>query len=1028
MGRFSSFGFSRARGFAAAAVLAVAIAVPWASTGEPGSAVAATRPGDELLIVDCLLPGKLRKLGKRLTFVSARRAVRTTASDCEIRGGEYTAYDRANYGTALKIWLPLAKDGDPEAQTNLGEIYEKGLGVPPQHDIAAEWYRRAAEQGLARAQINLGQLYEQGLGVPKDMVKAVEWYRRASGLGESKLAYVPADVSDELEELRAERESLRGEREALARERDALREQLEKVRRELDDAKRRLERRSGEVGSTLRQLEAARTELERQRRAASQAGDKVKVRELESALAGKSTEVDRHRAELDRMRTRVAELDGRAGRLQQALATSEARRAREAEHYRADAEAARLALAGANDRLNEAEAQLARQRAGDDDTRAQIARLQASLEGERSSARRSESRVRELKGQLDGSKRELAAQGGRIAELGGQIEALRDQAAKLRGRAQEVERYRADAENARTALASVSERLSNADAQLARQQADDDETRARIAELQTALENERSLAQRDEAKIRRFEAQLGSRKSELAAQGDRIAELGGQIESLHGKAAELRERAREVERFRADAEAARLALTRVSERLKGTETQLERQRAGDDEARARIAKFQAALERERSSARRDEAKIAELEGQLDGRKNELAAQGKRIAELGGQIETLQNEAAELRERAKAEAARPAETKVASAGPSIELIEPPIGPMRAAATPTFDVGASQERIIVGKVNAAAGLITLIVNDEEQKTSGDGIFRAAVKIRSAETPVRIVAVDAGGQRASLEFVFLSDLPVRGESVDGQRRKDLAADIQFGAFHALVIGSNSYANLPDLKTAVADAEDVGAILESRYGFQTTVLLNADRYAILSALNAYREKLTEDDNLLIYYAGHGELDRINNRGHWLPVDAEPNSTANWISNIQITDVLNAMSVRQLMVVADSCYSGTMTRAALAKIDSGMSDQARRTWIKLMAGKRARVVLSSGGVQPVLDDDGGRHSVFARAFLEVLEENDDILEGQGLYQAVSRRVASSAAAQKFDQVPQYAPIKYAGHEAGDFFFVPIVR
>ena len=112
------------------------------------------------------------------------------------------------------------------------------------------------------------------------------------------------------------------------------------------------------------------------------------------------------------------QLHGRAGRLQQALASSEAQRAQEVEHYRANAEAARLALARASDRLNEAEAQLARQRAGDDETRARIARLQASLEGERSSARRSESRVRELEGQLDGSKRELAAQGGRIAELG----------------------------------------------------------------------------------------------------------------------------------------------------------------------------------------------------------------------------------------------------------------------------------------------------------------------------------------------------------------------------------------------------------------------------------------------------------------------------------------------------------------------------------------------------------------------------------------------------------------------------------
>ena len=98
----------------------------------------------------------------------------------------------------------------------------------------------------------------------------------------------------------------------------------------------------------------------------------------------------------------------------------------------------------------------------------------------------------------------------------------------------------------------------------------------------------------------------------------------------------------------------------------------------------------------------------------------------------------------------------------------------------------------------------------------------------------------------------------------------------------------------------------------------------MNATRYDILAALNELREKLTDKDNLLIYYAGHGELDERNQRGHWLPVDAEPNSTANWISNVAITDVLNSMTVQQLLVVADSCYSGTMTRSSLGRLEGG--------------------------------------------------------------------------------------------------------
>ena len=132
-------------------------------------------------------------------------------------------------------------------------------------------------------------------------------------------------------------------------------------------------------------------------------------------------------------------------------------------------------------------------------------------------------------------------------------------------------------------------------------------------------------------------------------------------------------------------------------------------------------------------------------------------------------------------------------------------------------------------------------------------------------------------------------------------GDEAKAAVSDISFGTFHALVMGNNDYAHLPKLKTAVGDAEAVATLLRKRYGFKTTVLVNADRYAMLSTLNKFRAELTEDDNLLIYYAGHGELDRVNDRGHWLPVDAEPDSTANWISNIQITDVLNSMQIRQI-------------------------------------------------------------------------------------------------------------------------------
>jgi uncharacterized caspase-like protein len=243
-------------------------------------------------------------------------------------------------------------------------------------------------------------------------------------------------------------------------------------------------------------------------------------------------------------------------------------------------------------------------------------------------------------------------------------------------------------------------------------------------------------------------------------------------------------------------------------------------------------------------------------------------------------------------------------------------------------------------------------------------------------------------------------------------------------FGTYHALVIGNNDYKKMRRLKTAVSDAQEVARVLETQYRYKVRLLINADRYQMLSALNELREQLTEKDNLLIYYAGHGEYDEKNVRGHWLPVDAEPNSTANWISNLQISDQLNAMTVQQLLVVADSCYSGTMTRSAQGKLAGGLSEEERIKLMLTMSKRRSRQVMTSGGVEPVLDSAGGQHSAFAQAFLDTLQGNAGVLAAQELFGNVRERVVAVAERVNMQQVPDFGPIKFAGHESGEFFFV----
>ena len=233
-----------------------------------------------------------------------------------------------------------------------------------------------------------------------------------------------------------------------------------------------------------------------------------------------------------------------------------------------------------------------------------------------------------------------------------------------------------------------------------------------------------------------------------------------------------------------------------------------------------------------------------------------------------------------------------------------------------------------------------------------------------------------------------------------------------VDFGKYHALVIGINEYKNLPNLKTALNDARAVAGILKRDYGFKVMMLENPSRGDIVEAFDVMRETLTNSDNLLIYYAGHGWLDEEADRGYWLASNAKPNRRTNWVSNATLSDTLRTLAARHVMVVADSCFSGTLIRGANVGIKGG--DYWRR-----MAEKQARVAITSGGLEPVVDSSGGTNSPFATAFINALRNNQAIIDGTALFGEIRRPVMVAA-----QQTPEYSDVRNAGHEGGDFLFV----
>lgn len=314
-------------------------------------------------------------------------------------------------------------------------------------------------------------------------------------------------------------------------------------------------------------------------------------------------------------------------------------------------------------------------------------------------------------------------------------------------------------------------------------------------------------------------------------------------------------------------------------------------------------------------------------------------------------------------------------------------------------------------ILGNVIHSRPVRQVFVDGKQTELLPNGAFVKQVSVPLGQTEIEIDAVDDRGVIGSTTVKVMRT--ERGQLQPGNGLDDLLDSIEFGRYHALVIGNNDYAadDIPALKSAVNDARAVADVLKTDYNFNVDLMLNATRSEILTALDNKSRALGPQDNLLVYYAGHGYYDEDVDIGYWLPVDASLATKEAWIRNSAITDTIKSMKAKHVLLVADSCFSGTLLR----NVD------IRRTgrFYEQMANRSARLVMTSGGIEPVMDEGGDGHSVFARNLIRKLRSSDQIIDGTSLYQAIREPVVMTS-----QQVPQYSNIRFIDSDGGDFLFV----
>ncbi|MBP6900354.1 MAG: filamentous hemagglutinin N-terminal domain-containing protein [Burkholderiaceae bacterium] len=237
------------------------------------------------------------------------------------------------------------------------------------------------------------------------------------------------------------------------------------------------------------------------------------------------------------------------------------------------------------------------------------------------------------------------------------------------------------------------------------------------------------------------------------------------------------------------------------------------------------------------------------------------------------------------------------------------------------------------------------------------------------------------------------------------------------------ALLIGVNAYQDkrIPQLKGAVPDARGVRDVLENHLGYETTVVEDPGREAMVRALNKLALEAGPEDSVVIYYAGHGVVVPVTGKdgkdskeelGYWVPGDGDVDKPETWLANSDIAKLVALVNARQVLLVSDSCYSGTLAGSERVQLDT-------RTDAADLLKRKAAVVMSSGGNEPVADVGRNGHSVFAWYLMETLKKLSDWSVGVSVFDSVRAAVAKS-----LPQTPQYGASRSAGHQGNtDYLF-----
>lgn len=299
----------------------------------------------------------------------------------------------------------------------------------------------------------------------------------------------------------------------------------------------------------------------------------------------------------------------------------------------------------------------------------------------------------------------------------------------------------------------------------------------------------------------------------------------------------------------------------------------------------------------------------------------------------------------------------------------------------------------------------GVSELLVNGRPTNINVDGSFTVDIALAKGINKITLRAADTKQNVTIDTFSIWKD------------QEDLAGG---GKYYAFIVGIDSYSGTwAPLKNAVHDAKGVEDVLKKYYTFSNVYTLyntEASRTKIMDKFEDLVNTLTPEDNLLIFYSGHGEFKKNMNKGFWVPADAITQSASALISNSDLQNYLNSLPTKHTLLISDACFSADIFRGATSQIPFEDNDKYYHDVYKLPS----KAALTSGGIEPVADGGKEGHSIFTYYLLKALQENkSDYLTGNQVFNSLIIPVSNNS-----DQKPVYMGIKGAGDEGGQFVFI----